>query len=815
MNCAACSQAIEKALLKVEGIRKVNVNLSTETAYVVYNQEIIDEEKIKEIIRKTGYEVAEESKKIALQIGGMTCASCSQAIEKTLLKTTGVKKANVNLATEKATISYDPEKIKYKEIKNAIENIGYKVLEKDVEVSFENEKSIELAKLADKRKKVILAWILTIPIIVWMIPEMLFSISFPNPLVFNLGLIFFSALVLFIPGWTTYKSATKAIRHGTANMDVLIMLGTLASFLTGPASLFTDLANYAGVGAMIMAFHLSGRYIEAKAKGRASQAIKRLLELEAKKATILKDGIEREVPIDEVEKGDLMVIRPGEKIPTDGIIMEGMSSIDESMATGESMPISKKPGDTVIGATINQRGFLKVQATKIGKETFLSQIIKLVEEAQGSKVPVQEFADRVTTYFVPIVLLLAIFAFILWTAFPNEMRNVTIWAVQFLPWVNPDLSTISLAIFATVATLVIACPCALGLATPTVLMVGTGMGAENGVLIRQGEAIQTLKDAKVIVFDKTGTITKGKPDVTDVIPVDGFSKNDLLKIAASVEKGSEHPIAEAVISKAEEEKISLVEINDFESITGKGVKANIGSGDNIIVGNYKLLDESKIDYDKLKSKITELEKDAKTPTLIAKNGEFIGIIAIADTIKDDSKKAIAEIEKMGLRTIMLTGDNRQTAEAIAKKVGISQFIAEVLPRKKVSEIQKLQKEFGIVAMVGDGINDAPALTQADIGIAIGTGTDVAIEAGDVVLVNGKLSEVVKAIKLSRATFRKIKQNLFWAFFYNSIMIPFAILGLAHPVIAEIAMATSSITVITNANLLRRSDIRPAFSKEVN
>jgi len=677
------------------------------------------------------------------------------------------------------------------------------------------EKSIELSKLADKRKKVILAWILTIPIIVWMIPEMLFSISFPNPLVFNLGLIFFSALVLFIPGWTTYKSATKAIRHGTANMDVLIMLGTLASFLTGPASLFTDLANYAGVGAMIMAFHLSGRYIEAKAKGRASQAIKRLLELEAKKATILKDGIEQEVPIDEVEKGDLMLIRPGDKIPTDGIIMEGISSIDESMATGESMPISKKPGDTVIGATINQRGFLKVQATKIGKETFLSQIIKLVEEAQGSKVPVQEFADRVTSYFVPIVLLLAIFAFILWTAFPNEMRNVTIWAVQFLPWVNPDLSTLSLAIFATVATLVIACPCALGLATPTVLMVGTGMGAENGVLIRQGEAIQTLKDAKVIVFDKTGTITKGKPDVTDVIPVDGLSKNDLLKIAASVEKGSEHPIAEAVISKAEEEKISLVEINDFESITGKGVKANIGSGDNIIVGNYKLLDESKIDYDKLKSKLTELEKDAKTPTLIAKNGEFIGIIAEADTIKDDSKKAIAEIEKMGLRTIMLTGDNRQTAEAIAKKVGISQVIAEVLPRKKVSEIQKLQKEFGIVAMVGDGINDAPALTQADIGIAIGTGTDVAIEAGDVVLVNGKLSEVVKAIKLSRATFRKIKQNLFWAFFYNSIMIPFAILGLAHPVIAEIAMAISSITVITNANLLRRSDIRPAFSKEVN
>lgn len=815
MHCASCSQAIEKALSNVEGIKKVNVNLTTETTYVVFDQEIISEEKIKEIIRKTGYEVVEKSKKITLQIGGMTCASCSQAIEKNLLKTAGVKNANVNLATEKATISYDPEKARYKDIKNAIESVGYQVLEKDNELNFKDEENLELSKLADKRKKVIFAWILTIPIIIWMIPEMFFSISFPNPLVFNLGLIFFSALVLFIPGWTTYKSAAKAIWHRTANMDVLIMLGTLASFLTGPASLFVDVANYAGVGAMIMAFHLTGRYIEAKAKGRASQAIKRLLELEAKKATVIREGKEQEIPIDEVEKGDLMVIRPGDKIPTDGIIIEGNSSVDESMATGESMPIPKKPGDPVIGATINQRGLLKVKATKIGKETFLSQIIKMVEEAQGSKVPIQDFADRVTSYFVPVVLLLATFTFVLWIVFPNEMRSVAIWAAQFLPWVNPDLSTLSLAIFATVATLVIACPCALGLATPTVLMVGSGMGAENGVLIRQGEAIQTLKDAKVIVFDKTGTITKGKPEVTDIIPVQGFGKNDLLRIAASVEKGSEHPLATAIIKKAEEEKISLLKINEFESITGMGLRANIGSGDNIIIGNYKLLDESKINYIKLKSELSKLEKEAKTTTLIAKNSKFIGIIAEADIPKDDSKKAITEIEKMGVRTIILTGDNKQTGEAIAKKVGISQVIAEVLPGKKVSEIQKLQKEFGVVAMVGDGINDAPALTQADIGIAIGTGTDVAIEAGDVVLVNGKLSDVVKAIKLSRATFQKIKQNLFWAFFYNSIMIPFAILGLAHPVIAEIAMAISSITVITNANLLRRVNMQPDFSKEVN
>jgi Cu+-exporting ATPase len=505
-----------------------------------------------------------------------------------------------------------------------------------------------------------------------------------------------------------------------------------------------------------------------------------------------------------------MVVRPGEKIPTDGVVIDGASGVDESMATGESMPVQKQPGDEVIGATINQRGLLKVKATKIGKDTFLSQVIKMVEEAQGSKVPIQEFADRVTSYFVPVVLVISSLTFIMWILFPGSLGNVSIWASQFLPWVNPNIGVVSLAILATVSTLVIACPCALGLATPTVLMVGTGMGAENGVLIRRGAAIQTLKDVHTIVFDKTGTITKGKPEVTDIVPAKGYKVGEVLVWAASIEQGSEHPLAEAIIRKAEEEQVELFEAKKFEAVTGKGVKAEIEGQSMILIGNRKLMDDEGIEYSSLESELKRLEDEAKTAMLVAKNDKIVGVIAEADTLKDDSIEAIAELERLGLETAMLTGDNRRTGEAIARKVGISRVLAEVLPDQKVAEIQRLQEKVGLVAMVGDGINDAPALTQANVGIAIGTGTDIAIEAGDVVLVKGRLSSVVKAVKLSRATFNKIRQNLFWAFFYNVVMIPFAMLGLAHPVIAEIAMATSSITVVTNANLLRRAKIQPDY-----
>ncbi len=812
MHCTACAQTIEKALLKAEGVDKAVVNFTTETAYIEYEDDKANEKELSEIIKETGYNVVEGPQRMVLRIGGMTCASCAQTIENALRKTKGVKEANVNLATEKATVTYNPNEIAYEEIRIVVEDAGYQVLgREDQRAKFEEEEARELQVFSSARRRTLIAWALTIPIMVWMIPEMIFGISWPNSTVFNFGMIALAAPVLFYPGWTTYKSAAKAITHFTANMDVLIMLGTLASFLTGPPSFFTPIANYAGVAAMIMSFHLAGRYIEAKAKGRASQAIRRLLELEAKTARIIREEKEVEVPIDEVEVGDLMIVRPGEKIPTDGVVIEGESGVDESMATGESMPVLKKLGDEVIGATINQRGLLKVRATKIGRDTFLSQVIKMVEEAQGSKVPIQEFADRVTSYFVPAVLVLASLTVVLWLAFPGVIGSVGGWASQFLPWVDPTLSVFSLAVFATVATLVIACPCALGLATPTVLMVGSGMGAENGVLIRHGEAIQALKDVKVIVFDKTGTITKGQPDVTDTIPVKEVQEKEVLRLAASVEKGSEHPLAEAIIKKAEEERLKLMKMEKFEAITGRGIKGEIEGQSTVLVGNRKLMDEEEVDYSSLELELKRLEEEAKTVMLVAKNNKCVGVIAEADTLKDDSVDAIAELEKLGLQTTMLTGDNRRTGEAIARKVGISKVLAEVLPDKKVAEIQRLQNEVGLVAMVGDGINDAPALTQANVGIAIGTGTDIAIEAGDIVLVRGNLSDVVKAIKLSRATFRKIKQNLFWAFFYNVVMIPFAMLGLAHPVIAEIAMATSSITVVTNANLLRRTNLQPDYT----
>ena len=812
MHCAACAQTIEKALLKAEGVGKAAVNFATETAYIEYDDNKVSEENLAEIIKQTGYNVAEGLQRMTLRINGMTCASCAQTIENALRKQKGIKEATVNLATEKATVIYNSNELTYQEIKNVIEDAGYEVLGKeDQRAKFEEEEARELQAFSTARRRVLIAWALTIPIMVWMIPEMILGISWPNSIIFNLGMIALAAPVLFYPGWTTYKSAAKAVTHLTANMDVLIMLGTLASFLTGPPSFFTPLANYAGVAAMIMSFHLTGRYIEAKAKGRASQAIRRLLELEAKTATILREGKEVEIPIDEVVVDDVMVVRPGEKIPTDGVVIEGESGVDESMATGESMPVQKRIGDQVIGATINQRGLLKVRATKIGKDTFLSQVIKMVEEAQGSKVPIQEFADRVTSYFVPTVLILASLTVVLWLAFPEAIGSVGVWASQFLPWVDPTLSVVSMAVFATVATLVIACPCALGLATPTVLMVGSGIGAENGVLIRRGEAIQTLKDIDVIVFDKTGTITKGQPEVTDIIPVKGIQEREILRLAASVEKGSEHPLAEAIIRRAEEEGRELAKMEKFEAITGRGIKGEIEGKSTILVGNRKLMDEEGIDYSSLELELIRLEEEAKTAMLVAKNNKCVGVVAEADTLKDDSVDAIAELEKLGLETTMLTGDNRRTGEAIAKKVGISNVVAEVLPDRKVAEIKRLQNEVGLVAMVGDGINDAPALTQANVGIAIGTGTDIAIEAGDIVLVRGNLSDVVKAVKLSRATFRKIKQNLFWAFFYNIVMIPFAMLGLAHPVIAEIAMAISSITVVTNANLLRRSRIQPDYT----
>ncbi|ADL13452.1 heavy metal translocating P-type ATPase [Acetohalobium arabaticum] len=752
-------------------------------------------------------EQAQQLERSTLKIADMTCASCAQRVESALDNTEGVIDATVNFAAEKATVEFNPAQVSDYDLKQIVEDTGYEVVEEEkTEVEEQDE---DQQKIAKARSKMLWSWGLTIPIILWMIPEMFLGIAWPTETVYHLGMIALATPILLLVGRKTYYTAYKAISHGSANMDVLIAMGTGAAFITGPASFFTPLADYAGVAGMIMTFHLTGRYIETKAKGRASQAIKKLLELGAKTATVVREGEEVEVPVDEVQVGDIMVIKPGEKVPTDGEIIEGESAIDESMATGESMPVKKTVGDEVIGATINQRGLIKVKATKVGKDTFLSQVIKMVEEAQGTKVPIQEFADRVTSIFVPTVLIIAAVTFGLWLLFPETLREVTTWAAAYLPWVNPNLGLITGAIFATIAVLVIACPCALGLATPTALMVGTGMGAENGVLIRKGEAIQTLKEVHTIVFDKTGTITEGHPAVTDLVPSEGFSEAELLQLAASVEAGSEHPLGEAIVRRAQEDDLTIDDISGFEAITGKGVQAQVGDSQ-VFVGSRRLMDEQDIDVSPVEDRMKTLEEEAKTAMLIGVDNQLAGIIAVADPLKEDSKQAIAELRDLGLETAMITGDNERTAKAIAQEVGIDHVVAEVLPDGKVDEIMKLQDEFGTVAMVGDGINDAPALTQANVGIAIGTGTDIAIESSDVTLVRGNLSSVITAIKLSRATFRKIKQNLFWAFIYNTIAIPVAILGLLHPIIAEAAMATSSISVVTNANLLRRVDVQPRY-----
>jgi len=812
MTCAACVAHVEKALNEVPGVAEAVVNLATERAIVKFKNGELDTDALIQAVRSSGYDVPTET--INLPIGGMTCASCASHVENGLSSIPGVISTVINLATEHATVKYIPGVTSLYDFKKAVADTGYQVLELE-DGEGEDKINQEERKMADARFRMRIAWAFTTPIILWMFAEMFLGIVWPNATIFNLGMIVLTLPVLFWVGLPTYRGAWAAVTHKHANMDTLIALGTGVSLLTGPAWFFTPVANYAGVAAMIMAFHLTGRYVEESAKGRASQAIRKLLELGAKTARIERDGREMEIPIEDVQVGDLMVVRPGEKIPTDGVVRSGESAVDESMATGESMPVNKRPDDEVIGATVNQEGMLKVEATKVGKDTFLSQVIKLVDECQGSKVPIQEFADKVTSIFVPVVISIALLTMLAWVLRPGVMQPL-VSTGTFLPWVDPNLSILTLAIVSMVAVLVIACPCALGLATPTALMVGSGMGAENGILIRSGEAIQTIKDISIVVFDKTGTITKGKPEVTDVVISDQWSgtrnERDLLQFAASVEKGSEHPLGRAIVARAEADGLALADPESFEAVRGKGVIATVG-GQTILVGSRLLMKENGVDQAPLENELIRLENEAKTAMLVAADGQLAGVIAVADTIKEDSVQAIAALHDMGIQTAMITGDNQHTAEAIAKVVGIDHVLSEVLPDGKVDEVQKLQQQFGLVAFVGDGINDAPALTQANVGLAIGTGTDIAIEASDITLVRGELTGVVEAITLSRETFKKIKQNLFWAFFYNVAMIPLAVIGWMHPVLAEIAMATSSITVVSNANRLRKIDIRAAYLRE--
>ncbi len=736
-----------------------------------------------------------QTEQTKLKVGGMSCAACAATVERVLNRQPGVASAHVNLATESASVSFDPSRINREGLIRMIESTGYSVPREKAD---ETEKEAPGAK-----RRLLIAWLITGPLIALMIPKMVFAVSIPF---YHFIELILAAGVLALPGFPTYRSAGKSLFHGSANMDVLIMMGTLASFSTGILNLSgVPIESFAGVGAMIMAFHLTGRYIESSAKGRASRAIRKLIELGAKTARILKQGKEQEIPISALDVGDIMIVKPGEKIPADGEVVDGESAVDESMATGESMPVKKKRGDSVIGATVNQLGVLKVRATKIGKDTFLSQVIKLVAECQGSKVPIQKFADRVTAFFVPAVIGLAILTFLLWLLLPGLFTGIASWASQYLPWINPDVSSVTLALFAAIAVLVIACPCALGLATPTALLVGSGIGAQLGILFRSGEAIQTIKDIKTIVFDKTGTITRGKPEVTDIKPAGSFTRTQLLHYAGSLEQGSEHPIAAAILARVREMRIDVSGSSCSEALPGLGIKGSV-DGKKVLAGNPALMKQKGIEIEPLTSTISMMEQSAKTVVIVSVDGQVAGILAIADRLKDDAARAINELKEMGFKTIMLTGDNEMTAEAIAREAGIDEVLSNVLPQDKQKMIEILQKD-QMVAMVGDGINDAPALTQADVGIAIGTGTDIAMEASDITLVKGDISAVVQAIILSRATFRKIKENLFWAFFYNSIAIPAAILGFLHPLIAEAAMALSSINVVTNSLRLRRLELQ--------
>lgn len=729
-------------------------------------------------------------KKIETQVKGMTCASCALTVKKAIENTRGVINANVNLTTNKATFSYDTSLVSLDKIFKNVEKTGYSLS------LIVQEKSSELTSA---KKRLILSFIILIPLIILMVASML------NRMVpfMDFWDLLLSGLIIFVIGFPVLHRAFKALFHGSFNMDLLIAIGTIASYSTGIMKIFgMQISNFSYIGGMIMFFHLLGKYLETLAKGRATQAIEGLLKLSAKSARIIVDGKEVEFPIGKLDVGDIMIVRPGEKIPIDGTIIEGITTVDESMITGESLPVTKEIGSEVIGETINQLGVIKVRVAKIGEDTFLSQLIKLVYEAQGTKVPIQEFANKVISYFVPVVLVISALSFLFWFLFPESGRSILLWGEKFIPWINPNLDQISQAVFASVATLVIACPCALGLATPTALLVGSGLGARKGILIRNGEVIQTIKDIDSIIFDKTGTITSGKPEVTDLYDFteDGYG----LKVLFSLENLSLHPVAKAITQYGEKKGLIPLPVNDFITIPGIGVKGKIENSEYSAEkppANFNF--NNKEDSQHLNVIIRGLENSGKTVVVLFEGDKVLCIAGIGDKIKEEAREVIETVKSYGLTPIMLTGDNERTAEAIAKEVGIDIVKAKLLPKDKVDVIRSLQNDGHIVAFVGDGINDAPSIKEANVGIAMGSGSDIAISAGDIVIVDGKLKNVITAINLSKGIFKKIKENLFWALFYNLIAIPIAGIGFLHPVIAEIAMALSSINVITNSLRLNR------------
>lgn len=733
---------------------------------------------------------------INIGIDGMHCAACSARVEKALSSLKGVISASVNLGLEEASIEYDDRYLKVEDIEKTIESLGYSVRESIILTENEQIQKVQIA-----RKNMIQMWIVAIIVMVimllMMIPQDMASWhQTANWIIFSLTI-----LGMCFPARKVYVSAFKAISTGGTNMDVLIAIGTIASLLVVPLSLIVKgirAEDFSGIAAMILAFHLTGRYLETKARGQASSAIRELINLGAKTAIVLIDGEEREIPVHKLKVGDIFLVKAGAKVPADGIIIEGSANLDESIATGESLPVYRQTGDRVLGATLNLDGFIKVQTEKVGKDSFLAQVVKMVEDAQHSKVPVQLLADKIISVFVPVVLMLSVLTFFAWLLFPSFMSNISDAIRTIIPLSSANYG-LAAALMAAIATLVIACPCALGLATPTALMVGSGVGAERGILIRNGEALQRMKDVKAIVFDKTGTITYGNLKLLKIMSPK-LSEQEILQISFSLEQGSEHPLAKAIISEALVRNLKALPIEEFTNYSGKGISAKI-NGQTYYLGNLALLIEKGIKTDELSLK--DNPYSYATSVFLMDNEQVLGILYLADTIRPEAFSVVNTLREMGIESILLSGDNQETTASIAKECGINKFIADALPQDKARIIKELKKEYGALAMVGDGINDAPALKQADIGIALGQGADIAIESADIVIVPNKLELIPKAIKLSLATFQKIKQNLFWAFFYNVIAIPLAIFGALHPIIAEIAMAISSVTVVSNANLLRR------------